>query len=259
MLISKHSLQKFYTRTEYQKISSKYTNIIANKPSNLKHIYSSLNKSNHEFQPESRLQVIKTEASLRKTHEKIYWALLPSLFGKLFIARTLHGLCGMAFCDEYGVDSTLRMISRRWTSELIRDQGNLWLFAKGIFSGSEVIPIHLLGTPFQTSVWQNLIKVPYGTIDHYASIANNVGKKSAVRAVGSAIGANPIAWLIPCHRIISSNYFLSGYNWGLEKKAALLSHEKTIAPQRLFELQYGCLNTRCKLNSKKVNYLEDSQ
>ena len=96
MLISKHSLQKFYTRTEYQKISSKYTNIIENKPSNLKHIYSSLNKSNHEFQPESRLQVIKTEASLRKTHEKIYWALLPSLFGKLFIARTLNGLCGMA-------------------------------------------------------------------------------------------------------------------------------------------------------------------
>ena len=149
------------------------------------------------------------------------------------------------------------MISRRWTSELIRDQGNLWLFAKGIFFGSEVIPIHLFGTPFQTSVWQNLTKVPYGTVDHYTSIANNVGKKSAVRAVGSAIGANPIAWLIPCHRIISSNYFLSGYNWGLEKKAALLSHEKTIAPQRLFELQYCCLNTRCKLNSNKVNYLED--
>jgi AraC family transcriptional regulator of adaptative response/methylated-DNA-[protein]-cysteine methyltransferase len=179
---------------------------------------------------------------------------VPSLFGDLLVAITYDGLCGMAFCSHYGVQLTLETLSKKWEGKLIQINDDILEFSKKIFSGSDTIPVHLLGTNFQVDVWRSLMKIPYANLETYSFIATDVGHKLAVRAVASAIGSNPISWLIPCHRVISKSFHLSGYNWGIHQKASLLAHEFQVTAQRFFELQYCCLKRSCEL--KKIKYGE---
>ena len=88
------------------------------------------------------------------------------------------------------------------------------------------VPVRLLGTPFQVQVWEALASIPFGSTTSYGTLANQIGKSSAVRAVGAAIGHNPISIIIPCHRVIGGNGSLTGYAGGLERKRALLELEK---------------------------------
>jgi len=88
-----------------------------------------------------------------------------------------------------------------------------------------LIETHLIGTPFQKQVWEALCDIPFGATASYSDIAAQIGSPKAVRAVGSAIGANPISIIIPCHRVLRSNGDLGGYRWGLERKKALLASE----------------------------------
>lgn len=86
-------------------------------------------------------------------------------------------------------------------------------------------PLDLYGTPFQVAVWQTLYNIPYGEVRSYSAIAQAIGHPSAVRAVGAANGANPVAIIVPCHRVIGSNGSLTGYGGGMERKRWLLAHE----------------------------------
>ena len=92
--------------------------------------------------------------------------------------------------------------------------------------GSEKLQLLVCGTLFQIQVWRALLLIPWGSVATYSQMAERVGRPRAVRAVGTAIGANPIAWLIPCHRVLRSDGQLGGYRWGLERKRACLDYEK---------------------------------
>jgi AraC family transcriptional regulator of adaptative response/methylated-DNA-[protein]-cysteine methyltransferase len=87
------------------------------------------------------------------------------------------------------------------------------------------LPLHLLGTPWQIKVWEALLGIPEGRFSTYGAIARQLGNASASRAVGAAVGRNPISWLIPCHRVLASDGKLHGYHWGLERKRAMLALE----------------------------------
>ncbi len=91
---------------------------------------------------------------------------------------------------------------------------------------AKIEQLSLTGTPFQRQVWQQLLSIPVGTLTTYQKIAEAVGRPTAVRAVANAIGANPVAWLIPCHRVVRSDGQLGGYRWGVERKRAMLDWEQ---------------------------------
>ena len=250
-MFNKHLSNLNYSDDESQGIRKLFSLIQGDKPSSLRNIESNILKREDNFDPGQKLKIVKVDEKLDE-HQEIYWGVVPSLFGDLLVAITHHGLCGMAFCSHYGVQLTLDTLSKKWGGKLIQSNDDILEFSKKIFSGSEIISVHLLGTNFQVDVWKNLIKIPYAKLETYSFIATDVGHKLAVRAVASAIGSNPVSWLIPCHRVISKSFYLSGYNWGMPQKASLLAHEFQISAQRFFELQYCCLKRSCEL--KKIKY-----
>lgn len=152
-------------------------------------------------------------------------------------AHTPFGECTIVFSDE-GVsalifhenrDAALLDIKNRFYGiELNESQVNAETLCKQIFVENAKIQISVKGTDFQRNVWNALCEIPVGSTATYAQIAQKVGKSKAVRAVGTAIGANPVAWLIPCHRVLRTDGGLGGYRWGLELKMKMLEREKKI-------------------------------
>lgn len=150
---------------------------------------------------------------------------------KLTIAATEKGLC---FCDSTNVhDEELAQWGNRWNpdSQLIKDEAACKPYVNQLieyFQGKRTsfsIPIDLRGTPFQLEVWEALLRIPYGQTRSYSDISSQIGKPSAVRAVGAAIGRNPLLVAVPCHRVIAKKGSLTGYRGGLEMKARLLELE----------------------------------
>src|SRR5205814_565220 len=135
-----------------------------------------------------------------------------------------RGLCGLAFCDvEGGEDAAYADMHARWPAAIwVRDDGAATDMARRVFLGSdEPTPIVLIGPPFHVQVWKALLRIPAGQTASYADVAAMAGKPGAFRAAGAAIGANPVSWLIPCHRAIARDGRLTGYHWGLARKAAM--------------------------------------
>lgn len=229
-----------YSHTEEKSI--KLSNQII-KNENHSSFHLTIHKHSHRrfnFTPSDKLRIKKRGRKLEQA-EKIYWGLVPSLFGNVIMTATSEGLCGTAFCGDNDTNIILNKLAKRWGGELVEDQQRIKDLAKIVFSKSQVVPLHLLGTDMQMQIWQNLLKIPYATVKSYSDLANTIGRPNAVRAVASAIGANPICWVIPCHRVLSKKNKLSGYRWGQDLKVALLSHESKLSPERLFDLQYSCL------------------
>lgn len=160
-----------------------------------------------------------------KAGPKLRWSEATTDLGKLTIAATTRGLCGISFT---GLDS----IKDRWPNStlehdpkgLATEVGQLERFLRGE-SLNRPLSVVLHGTDLQLAVWRALIEIPCGAVATYSSVAERVGKPRAVRAVASAIAANHLARLIPCHRVIQASGALGGYRWGLERKAALLARE----------------------------------
>ena len=100
-----------------------------------------------------------------------------------------------------------------------------WNGPSGNWKKPEEIKLHLKGTDFQLKVWETLLKIPFGNLSTYGTIAKQIEKPSASRAVGTAIGDNPVAFLIPCHRVIQSTGTLGGYMWGIDRKQAIIGWE----------------------------------
>ncbi len=149
-------------------------------------------------------------------------------FGIALVMATDKGLCGLAFGDEGEEHDLLADMRARWPKADYREApGRTAIIAQRIFEteqGDEV-GLHLLGTPWQIKVWQALLKVPSGRVTTYRDLASNVGNAKASRAIGAAVGRNPISWLIPCHRVLASDGGLHGYHWGLPRKRAMLAFE----------------------------------
>jgi AraC family transcriptional regulator of adaptative response/methylated-DNA-[protein]-cysteine methyltransferase len=150
-------------------------------------------------------------------------------FGIALVMATAKGVCGLAFGDEGEEKTVLADMRARWPRAIYREAPERTArIARQIFDSESRpgdLPIHLLGTPFQVKVWEALLAIPDGKVSTYRAIAGRIGNNSASRAVGTAVGRNPISWLIPCHRVLGSDGALHGYHWGLERKRAMLAVE----------------------------------
>lgn len=157
---------------------------------------------------------------------KIGYSWRDSPFGEALVMVTDRGICGIAFSAESGRKKTLEDMANRWPKahfEADSDKANR--LAKDVFEASKAAPLHLIGAPFQIKVWEALMQIPSGQVTTYSDIANAIGNPKATRAVGTAIGKNPISWIIPCHRALRKSGALGGYHWGLSVKRTMLAFE----------------------------------
>ena len=158
----------------------------------------------------------------------INYSFAESPFGNILVASTAKGICYMAFAEETEEAlTTLRAefpnAAFRQITDLIQ-QNALYIFTKD-WSALQQIKLHLKGTAFQLKVWETLLKIPMGRLSTYKDIATRIGQPTASRAVGSAVGDNPVAFLIPCHRVILSEGAFGQYHWGATRKTAMIGWE----------------------------------
>jgi AraC family transcriptional regulator of adaptative response/methylated-DNA-[protein]-cysteine methyltransferase len=156
-------------------------------------------------------------------------------FGRVLVMATPKGVCGLAFGDEGEDERMLADMTSRWPkADFIENAGRAEDIARRIFEhdGKTEIGLHLLGTPFQIKVWEALLAIPEGKMTTYGTLAARLGDAKASRAVGTAVGRNPVSWLIPCHRVLGSDGALHGYHWGLVRKRSMLAMEAARAENR---------------------------
>jgi AraC family transcriptional regulator, regulatory protein of adaptative response / methylated-DNA-[protein]-cysteine methyltransferase len=150
-------------------------------------------------------------------------------FGKCLIAITERGICSIAFTEDEENDSLVTLQAEWENASIKNNQKKTKEFAEMIFDVSAKNNFKLLvrGTKFQVKVWEALLKVPFGNVTNYQTIANTIKEPGAVRAVSTAIGNNPIAYVIPCHRVIRQEGLVGQYHWGSARKAAIIGWEKS--------------------------------
>ncbi len=151
-----------------------------------------------------------------------------SPFGRCLIGLTDRGICALRFADDCGVDAEMERLNSEWSlASLIKDQKKTADVVAKIFGSgrNRKLLLDLKGTNFQLRVWDALLHIPEGCIISYSDLANRLGTPTASRAVASAVGANPIAFLIPCHRVLRSTGELGGYRWGMDRKSVILARE----------------------------------
>ncbi|BAY60014.1 AraC family transcriptional regulator [Calothrix brevissima NIES-22] len=167
---------------------------------------------------------------------QIRYGIHETLFGKSLLATTPRGICNLFFCDDTDGQNPAEILRKSWkNAEIIHDSQTTQPLHAQIFHPSTVNlrqPLTLLvkGTNFQIQVWRALLQVPFGGMTTYQNIAELIQHPTAVRAVGNAVGKNPISYIIPCHRVIRESGELGGYHWGVVRKAAILGWE---ASQRI--------------------------
>ncbi len=158
----------------------------------------------------------------------IRYSFSTSPFGEIIIASTDTGICHLAFITNR--KEAVSHLTNQFPNALLEQksdemQHHALRFFSGDWSDLQKVKLHLKGTPFQLKVWQSLLRIPSGCVSTYAGIAETIRNPNATRAVGSAIGANPVAYLIPCHRVIRSSGITGEYHWGADRKTALLGWE----------------------------------
>jgi AraC family transcriptional regulator of adaptative response/methylated-DNA-[protein]-cysteine methyltransferase len=162
---------------------------------------------------------------------KIEYGHHPTPFGECLLATTNRGICHLGFPDGNDHPTALDQLQQNWPgAKLIENQANTGSIVNHIFTpthASESRPFHLLlkGTNFQVNVWQALLTIPRGNMVSYQDMADYIGHPKAFRAVAGAIALNPVAYLIPCHRVIAKSGQIRGYRWGSARKRAILGWE----------------------------------
>ena len=156
----------------------------------------------------------------------IRYGWLDSPFGEILVCGTDRGICGIAFTEEYGRDHAWTDMTGRWpAARFSEDRRSLRPWTEAATSEMGDLHLHMIGSPLQIKVWEALLRIPPGHVSTYSEIARCIGQPQAVRAVGTAVGRNPVSWLIPCHRVIRKSGGLGGYHWGLPIKRAILARE----------------------------------
>ncbi len=163
------------------------------------------------------------------------WGIAQSPFGSAIIFASEYGITGLGFVDdteeEAGEEAAFEDFANRWpAAQFLRDDNFIKPLASGIFQPElwhpdRPVRIVMIGTDFEIKVWETLLKVPLGAAETYGNLAKHLGKPKAARAVGSAVGRNPISFVVPCHRIVGSTGKLTGYHWGVARKRAILGWE----------------------------------
>jgi AraC family transcriptional regulator of adaptative response/methylated-DNA-[protein]-cysteine methyltransferase len=154
----------------------------------------------------------------------IRWAHTPTPFGEALVMATDRGICGMGFTEEFGRDWSMTDLTARWPKATYLQDRQVADLAQDAMAG-RAARLHLIGAPFQIKVWEALLHIPSGHVTSYSELAGAVGHPTAQRAVGTAVGRNPISLLVPCHRALRKSGGLGGYHWGLPVKRAMLAWE----------------------------------
>lgn len=157
----------------------------------------------------------------------IRWAVAESPFGPALVMATGRGICAIGFTDETGEEAALADLRARWpAAEYRHDEAGIAPLAGAAFRpGGPLPPLHLIGAPFQLRVWEVLLRIPAGEVTTYSAIARAIGHPRASRAVGTAVGRNPVSLLVPCHRVLRRDGATGGYHWGPVRKRAMLAWE----------------------------------
>lgn len=159
----------------------------------------------------------------------IAWGWFETPFGPAVVMGTHRGICGMGFAADMGEAAAFEDLQRRWPlADFVEDAARLHPWVQAALGG-QAAPLALMGAPFQIKVWEALLRIPSGHVTSYGEIAAAIGNPKAVRAVGTAVGRNPISLLIPCHRALRKSGGLGGYHWGLPVKRAILAWESARA------------------------------
>jgi AraC family transcriptional regulator, regulatory protein of adaptative response / methylated-DNA-[protein]-cysteine methyltransferase len=155
----------------------------------------------------------------------------PSPFGTALVMTTHRGLAGLAFADPGEEEAALADMKGRWPkADMVEDRPRTAELARRIFDtalwrADQPLRVVLIGTDFEVRVWETLLKIPMGRAMTYSNIAGRVGAINAARAVGAAVGKNPLSFVVPCHRVLGRDGALTGYHWGLTRKRAMLGWE----------------------------------
>jgi AraC family transcriptional regulator, regulatory protein of adaptative response / methylated-DNA-[protein]-cysteine methyltransferase len=155
----------------------------------------------------------------------------PSPFGMALVMGSERGLCGLAFADPGDEKSAFADMSSRWPRARYVEDRNLTaplaqrIFDQRLWRPDRPLRVVLIGTDFEVRVWEALLRVPFGRVTSYSDIAAKVSAPKAARAVGAAVGKNPVCFVVPCHRVIGKSGALTGYHWGLTRKRAILGWE----------------------------------
>lgn len=161
----------------------------------------------------------------------VYYGFHPSPFGSALIMATERGLCGLAFADSGGERAALDDMRGRWpNARYTEDSARTVGYAQRIFDSEKwkadtPLRVVLIGTDFEVRVWETLLRIPLGRATTYSDIAKKIEKPKASRAVGAAVGKNPISFVVPCHRVVGKSGAFTGYHWGLTRKRAMLGWE----------------------------------
>ena len=169
---------------------------------------------------------LKSDFKNLTTRLDISYEYKNSPFGTALIMNSKYGICGLAFCDQVNEEIALADMMSRWPSATYSAE-NIFsdLDFKSVLEQTTKINLCLIGSPLQLQVWNALLKIPAGKVTNYKTLAKHIGKPRAVRSIATAIGRNPLSWLIPCHRVLRTNGELGGYHWGLKVKKAMLRFE----------------------------------
>lgn len=159
----------------------------------------------------------------------ILFGVHSSPFGDCLLARTERGICWLSFLGPVGREEAVEELKKEWPAALLReDQAATRPLAERIFgpgAGGSPLSLFVRGTNFQIKVWEALLRIPPGAAVSYRDLAARIGSPGAARAVGRAVATNPVAFLIPCHRVLRQSGAFAGYRWGLARKKALLGWE----------------------------------
>ena len=168
------------------------------------------------------------EYKLKGAGLRIVYGFHPTPFGECLIASTERGICFLAFVNDGKRDVAFEALKEDWqNAEIVEDAERTAGYVKAIFSPDAKSPItlHLRGTNFQIKVWEALLRIPTGQVTSYEDLAAFTGNSSAARAVGNALAHNPVAYLIPCHRVLRKVGDFGNYRYGRERKKAMLMRE----------------------------------
>jgi len=163
------------------------------------------------------------------------WGTAPSPFGTAVLVLTEYGLAGIGFADaQTSVDEAFEDLRARWSNaRFSRDDEKIAPVAERVFDPArwnpdEPVKLVLIGTDFEVKVWETLLRIPVGRATTYQRVAEQIGRPTASRAVGAAVGKNPISFVVPCHRVVGSTGALTGYHWGVPRKRAIMGWEAGI-------------------------------
>jgi AraC family transcriptional regulator of adaptative response/methylated-DNA-[protein]-cysteine methyltransferase len=172
-----------------------------------------------------------TPGDYRRDGLRLAYGFHPSPFGEAIVVAAPRGLAGLGFVDEENRAAALADMRRRWPRAVFVEDAAATAplaaraFDPQLWRPDAPLRIVMIGTDFEVRVWETLLAVPLGRATTYADIARRLGKPKAARAVGAAVGRNPISFVVPCHRVLGRSGALTGYHWGLARKQAIIGWE----------------------------------